>query len=101
MPFRFALILFFCLTAAAQKPAFDELASLVRSRSPKLAEALPASLGAEEMRKGTAVNAQGGEFIFGIESATEPSLLIDDELHGRVTPERFDALVASCNTEVA
>jgi formate dehydrogenase subunit gamma len=33
--------------------------------------------------------------------ALSPSLLMDGELHGRVTPERFDALVASCSMEPA
>ncbi|MGH9722082.1 MAG: hypothetical protein ACRD8O_17885 [Bryobacteraceae bacterium] len=62
---RFVLTLVCCVTAAAQKPSFEELAGLVRARSPKLAEALPAALGAEEMRKGTAISAQGGDFISG------------------------------------
>src|SRR5262245_52833981 len=85
MPYRSALILVFCLSSAAQKPTFDQLAELVRSRSPKLAEALPAALGAEEIRKGTAVAAQGGDFIFAIDSAAEPLLIIDDHISLRMT----------------
>ena len=33
--------------------------------------------------------------------ALSPSMLLDGELHGRVTPERFDALVAACRAEAA
>lgn len=33
--------------------------------------------------------------------ALSPSLMLDGELHGRVTPERFDALLASCRDEAA
>ena len=33
--------------------------------------------------------------------ALSPSVMLDGELHGRVTPERFDALVAACRGAAA
>jgi enterochelin esterase family protein len=75
----------FAAGAAAQAPDFSELWQLAKSRSPKLREALPAAMGAGNLKKGAAVQAHGPDFLFAIESSAAPALYINDEAGPKMT----------------
>ena len=81
--------------AAADKPTFDELSALVRSGSAQLPEALAASLGADNLAKGTASMSQGPDFIFAVKAASKPELSIDDAPTGSVMKQAGDLWYAT------
>ena len=66
-------------TAAEKLPALKliELAGQ-DVNAPAFREALVATLGEERIRKGTAVIAQGADFLFAVESEAPPTLFVDD-----------------------
>jgi enterochelin esterase-like enzyme len=72
-------ILLGMLAIAAETPSFDEIASLVRARSPKLRAALPAAMGEDNLKKGAAYIDHGADFIWAVESASPPQLYVDDQ----------------------
>ncbi len=63
---------------AASTPDFDRLMTLVRTGSADLAPALTEALGAGAIAKGTASLSRGPDFLFAVESASTPTLFIDD-----------------------
>jgi enterochelin esterase family protein len=82
-----SLVFFLCSGALwGQTPTTAELLELARTRSAKLKEALPAALGADNLTKGTAVAAAGPDFLFAVESASEPSLHVNDGAGVKMSP---------------
>ena len=76
------LVMFFLAAGwcfAAEKMTVPELLRLSRARSPQLQDALTATLGAENVHKGTAVVGEGPDFLWAVEAAKTPSLCIDDD----------------------
>ncbi len=69
---------FASLASAADKLTFQELYALVRANSAKLVEALPATLGGDNLAKGTAFLGEGPDFIFAVDAATAPELVLDE-----------------------
>jgi enterochelin esterase family protein len=79
MPRCWFLLAFVAGALAADKPGFDQLLPLVRSDSRELGKALPSAMGAENLTKGIAYVSRGPEFVFALESASTPVLVIDEE----------------------
>ena len=73
-----ALILVLASAAFAQKPAFDDVAKLVRSGAKDAEAAIVAAMGEDNLKTGRAVLYKGGEFVFAIRSQRTPRLVIDD-----------------------
>src|SRR5260370_40682751 len=63
---------------AAEKMTATQLSALATSNSPALREAIPASFNAKDLRAGIAWSGHGSDFFFAAESASRPSLFIDD-----------------------
>ena len=83
---RTSVLLVVCAAAcAAQKLTVPQLLEMARRDPAALASALVATLGAEEIRKGTAVAGYGPDFVWALESQGEPALYVDDQLHGKMT----------------
>ncbi len=78
----FALLLFvlqFCRSAnAADKLSAPELIALAKAQSPQLRGAIEATFTAKDLHDGTAWAGHGSDFFFAVESATPPSLVVDD-----------------------
>ena len=66
------------LTLSAQVANFDELFKLATAKPERAPAELVKSMQTDAMKKGTAFLAKGGDFIFAIDSASEPQLVIDD-----------------------
>src|SRR6266571_3043381 len=64
--------------SAAQKRTAPELISLAATHSPELRSAIEASFDAKNLKEGTGWLGRGPEFFFAVESASAPTLLIDD-----------------------
>src|SRR5687767_12802795 len=64
-----------------EKTAMDRLLQLARSQpdSPVFRESLVKSVGEAEIKKGEAFNSNGPDFIFAVESAKPPTLIVDDK----------------------
>jgi enterochelin esterase-like enzyme len=76
---RFGLLILISAAAiAAGKPDIAELRRLVESRSPQARSALGTVFGEDNLKKGTAVLFEGGDFAFAVASEKEPQLVIDD-----------------------
>lgn len=62
----------------------DRILELARSlpNSPAFREALVKGLGEAEIKKGEAFNSNGSDFVFAVETAKQPSLVIDDKPAG-------------------
>jgi enterochelin esterase family protein len=63
---------------AAGKPSYEEVAALVRAHSPSLRDALPAAVGEDGLKKGTGYIDHGPDFIWAVESASSPTLYVDE-----------------------
>lgn len=88
LPIRSLILGCLALAAhAADPPDFARLMALVREGSPKLAGALSAAMGAENIAKGTAAIGLGPEFIFAVESDSQPALVIDGRRSGDLMPQ--------------
>src|SRR5207247_2643962 len=70
-----------------EKTAMDRLLELARSQpdSPAFREALVKGLGEPEIKKGEAFNSNGPDFIFAVENAKQPTLVVDDQPVGGMT----------------
>lgn len=73
------------IAAAADTPSYQEVRKAVDGKSPQLGALLVAAVGEEAFKKGQAVVADGGAFIFGVESATPPQLVVDEDPPVRMT----------------
>jgi enterochelin esterase family protein len=73
--------LFFVASLAygADKLTAPELIALTKGNPAKLQEALVATLGADAIKKGTAVLGHGPDFIFAVASSSRPVLMLDEE----------------------
>ena len=81
MAMKNVAIVFFCLLSAgfgAEKKSAPELTALAKAKSPQLQAAIRDTFDAKALKEGTAWAGRGAEFFFAVESATEPSLMIDD-----------------------
>src|SRR5437016_2220405 len=72
------LVILGCLSAMAQKPSYGEISQLVKSGSPELKTALPAAMGEDNLKKGSAYLGEGGDFIFAVEASSAPKLIVDE-----------------------
>src|SRR5215467_13906172 len=79
MRFGMALFLSAVCVLAAGKPSYEEVAALVQAHSPNLRDALPAAVGEDGLKKGTGYVDQGPNFIWAVESASTPTLYVDEE----------------------
>jgi enterochelin esterase family protein len=75
------LYLFLNVFAHAEKVPVSKLIEMARTEpaSPKFTEALLASLGETEIKKGTALLGEGPDFIWAVQSEKEPALYVDDQ----------------------
>jgi enterochelin esterase-like enzyme len=66
---------------AMEKTAMDRLLQMARSQpdSPAFRDALVKGLSDEKIKKGIAFDSNGPDFIFAVESAKAPSLILDDQ----------------------
>jgi enterochelin esterase family protein len=72
------LVIFGCLPAMAQKPSYGEISQLVKSGSTELKTALPAAMGEDNLKKGSAYLGEGSDFIFAVEASSAPKLIVDE-----------------------
>src|ERR1035441_7280354 len=78
-PVILLLVLSLVLPAcAADKPSATELIALAKAQSLQLREAIEATFTAKDLPDGTAWAGHGSDFFFAVESATPPSLVVDD-----------------------
>jgi enterochelin esterase family protein len=78
-PVILLLVLSLALPAsAADKLSATELIALAKAQSPQLRAAIEATFTAKDLHDGTAWAGHGSDFFFAVESATPPSLVIDD-----------------------
>ena len=70
--------IFAALPVIAQKLAFADLTQLVKSDSPDLQTALPAAMGVDHLHQGAAYLGEGPDFIFAVETASTPKLIVDE-----------------------
>src|SRR5437879_403338 len=70
---------------AAEKLAAPRLIEMARQKSPDLGDALRASVGEEQVKKGTAFAGEGPDFIWAFESDAQPVLYVDDRPLGPMT----------------
>src|SRR5260221_14329621 len=82
---RYSFLLSLGLAAFGQTPSTEEVLALAQKRSAALAAALHSSVKPDEMQKGTAVIAKGGDFLFAVDSKTEPQLFLNDEPGPKMT----------------
>jgi len=90
------------LPAIAQQKKLDapELIALASSSSPTLHDAVVASFPANELKAGTAWSSHGPNFFFAIDSAAQPSLVIDDAAPSPMTQIAGSTLWYATNTTV-
>jgi enterochelin esterase family protein len=69
---------------ALDRAAMDDLLAMARTRpdSAEFSAALVKHLGAGPIKSGDAYNSNGGDFIWAVESASEPTIVIDDQPAG-------------------
>jgi hypothetical protein len=76
------ILMALCVSAtwalAADKLTAPQLIDLVRTNPAKLQEAILATLGHERIHNGTALIGRGPDFIWAVESASRPVLMVDD-----------------------
>ena len=74
--------LFPALGYAMERAAMDQLLAMAKSRSPMLPEfreALVKHLGEAPIKSGEAFNSNGPDFVWAVESAAQPTLVVDDQ----------------------
>jgi enterochelin esterase family protein len=76
-----ALLISSTVAFGADKLSAPELIAITHGSPEKLQQALVATLGQEAIHNGTAVTGRGPDFLWAVESATQPVLMIDEE-HG-------------------
>src|SRR5687767_3519868 len=66
---------------AMERAAMDQLLAMAKSRpdSAEFRDALIKHLGEAPIKSGEAYNSNGPDFIWAVESATEPSMILDDQ----------------------
>ena len=64
-------------TFAAEKSTATQLIAMAKSNSPALRDAITATFDAKDLKEGTAWIAQGPDFFFATEAASQPTLVID------------------------
>lgn len=65
--------------SAADKLSAPQLIELAKKNSPGLQDAITASFDAKDLKEGTAWAGRGPDFFFATQSASEPSLVIDEK----------------------
>ena len=66
------------IAMAADKPSYQEVRKALESKSPQFAELFSAAAGGDSYKKGQGVVAEGGNFIFAVESSSAPQVVIDE-----------------------
>ena len=66
---------------AMDRAAMDQLLAMAKSRAdaPEFREALTKRLGEAPMKSGEAFDSNGPDFVWAVESATQPTLVVDDQ----------------------
>jgi enterochelin esterase family protein len=76
---RSGILLFVSFAAlGADKPGIAELRRLVQAGAPEARSAIGAAFGEDNLKKGTAVLNEGGDFAFAVALEKEPRLIIND-----------------------
>jgi enterochelin esterase-like enzyme len=75
---RLAWIFSCAVVLAADKPSYDQVRKAVDAKSPGLRALLTEAAGEEAFKKGQAVVAEGPNFIFALEAATPPQIVVNE-----------------------
>ena len=73
------LVLLTAIAMAADKPSYQEVRKALDAKSSQLGALIVAAVGEEVFKKGQAVVAEGGNFIFALESATPPQIIVNED----------------------
>lgn len=73
------------ISMAADTPSYQEVRKALEAKSPQFAELFSAASGADSYKKGQGVVAEGGNFIFAVESSSAPQVVIDENEPVRMT----------------
>src|SRR6476659_1935566 len=90
--FLCGLLILGCLPAMAQQTSYGKLSQLVKSGSPELKTALPAAMGDDNLKKGTAYLGEGSDFLFALETSSAPKLIIDEAPGGAMKSVKGSSL---------
>ena len=66
------------IVIGADKPSFGDIKKALDAKSPHLPSLMKAAVGEEAFQKGQGVIAEGGNFIFAVESASAPQIVVDE-----------------------
>ena len=72
------IVLIGSMAMAADQPSYQDVRKALDANSSQLGALVTAAAGEEAFRKGQAVIAEGGNFIFAVESASPPKIAIDE-----------------------
>jgi enterochelin esterase-like enzyme len=81
----FNAILLNAVAMAADKPSYQDVRKALDAKSSQLGALVIGAMGEEAFKKGQAVVAEGGNFIFALESATPPQIVVNEEAPVRMT----------------
>jgi hypothetical protein len=73
-----ALLLTSVLALAADKPGYDEVLRAVQGKGAGAGEIIASAMGEENLKKGSAVLTQGGDFLFAVRSTRPVENVVDD-----------------------
>lgn len=84
---RFCLLLCWAvgIAMAADTPSYQEVRKALEAKSPQFAELFSAAAGGDSYKKGQGVVAEGGNFIFAVESSSASQVVIDENEPVRMT----------------
>jgi enterochelin esterase family protein len=80
-----ALLVLPAISRGADRPGYQEVSKALAVKSPHLLSLFEAAVGEEAFRKGQGVVTEGGSFLFALQSATAPQLIIDENAPVRMT----------------
>ena len=72
------IVLIGSMAMAADQPSYQDVRKALDAKSSQLGALVTAAAGEEAFRKGQAVIAEGGNFIFAVESTSPPKIAIDE-----------------------
>jgi len=75
----YAIVLIGAFAMAADQPTYQDVRKALDAKSPQLGALVVAAAGEESFKKGQAVIAEGGNFIFALDSAAPPKIVINED----------------------
>jgi enterochelin esterase family protein len=82
---RLSLYLFAAAVFAADKSSYEQIRKALDAKTPDVRALIVDGAGEEAFKKGQAVIAEGGNFIFALDSATPPQIIINEDAPARMT----------------